>query len=160
MKTRLVIFITILFLYTCNYPAQDVEFTMSKTAYIGTDFRLDGYYYKYDSKYQNYLNIIFFRNGLMLSFSELNKYEFIYNNAVILDRIMNTKSSWWIYNVKNDTISIQGKVLNDDYTQYSLFSYNLKILNDSTLINTKDTLSKLRFNKFSPKPDSTNIFIK
>ena len=164
MKTKFISIILLLVLFcSCIKTLPDEKLTIIRTPYIGNEIRLDGYYFEFLPGYNTYSNLIFYRNGVLMSFDYTNKIEDFYNNNKYLESVRKDKDSWGVFIVKNDTVIVQEWYSNPNYIiQYLTSNYKLKILNDTTLyIGTQNGNSATyHFKKFSPKPDSTNVFIK
>jgi len=154
--------IVFLFLWSCIKPLPDEELTMKKTPYIGTEIQMDGYYSVFDKDYNQYSNLIFYSNGILLSFSYSKEYADFYRDKKIINLIRDTKERWNLYQISNDSIAIQGWTLNNNY-QYVIKNIKAKIINDTTIslksVKNESWIS-YHFKRFSPKPDSTNVFIK
>ena len=130
-------------------------------------FRLDGYYIQCINEGNGYYRQvkIFYRNGVLINFDgkfEQNcKSE---TNTYLRRKDINlTQVPYWlgIYQVtNNDSLLIESWQSTDYY--YPTVKSVGKILNDSTLIikYPKYPVDTFRFVEFSPKPDSTNKFIK
>ncbi len=70
-----------------------------------------------------------------------------------------TPYCWGIYQLQHDSILFESWLSADYY--YPTYSYSGGVLNDSTItIKESTTTDTFRFVEFSPKPDSTNKFIK
>ena len=154
--------IVLLFLYSCVETLPDEELTMKKTSYNGKEIRVDGYYKGSIANYNTYSNLIFYSNGVLLSFDYIKSNENKLQNFSFIENIRTRKSNWGLFQITRDTVFIQVWRLNDYIYQNIIFNYKCVIKNDTTLFriyNNGDT-TKYNFNKFSPKPDSTNVFIK
>jgi hypothetical protein len=163
MKTYLFLFVFALLAYSCIGTLPDEELTIKRTSYYGNEIRLDGYYFEFLPSYNTYSNLIFYRNGVMMSFDYTSKIKDFYNNNKYVESVKKDKDSWGIYIVRNDSIIVQEWYLNpNNIVQFKVSNYKLKILNDTTLfIGTQNGDSAIyHFKQFSPKPDSTNVFIK
>ena len=157
----LIIFALILIAYGCK----DEKLTMQRSSYLGNDIRLDGYYYNQrknsGSPPRDYTTVFFlYRNGIIL-----NAHSYIGTNLDVVEKEMinqyealqNQKIGWGIFIVTGNQI---------EYEQWStsvggglpVFKNNYIIENDTTLINSWGEI--YHFRQFSPKPDSTNNFIK
>lgn len=79
------------------------------------------------------------------------------------------KDYWGIFNIKNDSIVFE-RWYPSSGGPFPAYLRSGKILNDTTFVITKSFRSKIgneeqqlnetyHFRKFSPKPDSTNIFV-
>jgi len=159
------IFIFIFILQACVRTLPDEELTMTRTPYAGKEIRLDGYYTGAapgQSKYYDYK--FFYSNGVLFSFAtipdvDIKKHLSQYNNIG-----RDSKTCWQIFQVENNVINVQGWTENgsDFIRQYVLKNDSYTIINDTTLFyeNSKGYKTNYYFKKFSPKPDSTNVFIK
>ena len=144
-------------------PAPDLR--TSRQDYLNNAIKLDGIFYAQNSNHQIFLykNGIYrsgCRNSDILSIPEKFKCN---TDLVYLDSNKKDRTNWGIYLIKQDSIYMEDWRIIGDCT-YDVFSHTGKILNDSTLVipikYDGRTLDTFRFAKFSPKPDSTNSFIK
>jgi len=166
MKTKLILALFIPFFYSCIETLPDEELTMIRTPYNGKEIRLDGYYsgLNYQSGNTTYIQYMFFySNGIMYtSFGYDSNIKDIDKIVSLMDKDRNIKRHWAIFQVKKDTITIQGWRLRDYVYQNYAYNYRYKIINDTTLFyeNSLGVTTKFYFKKYSPKLDSTNVFIK
>ncbi|MEA4936467.1 hypothetical protein SDC9_122266 [bioreactor metagenome] len=150
------------------------ELTFTRTDYNGNQLRTDGYYYfkneSNDSTY-NYRIYFFYKNGVVLdcgnpSDDELNTREEEFKNGQFNKYVKKNVSSWGLFKI--DSTMIQFEMLHGGpFRAYIDFG---KIINDTTFVLTKRKSSygtdeiklqgTFRLKPFSPKPDSTNVFIK
>ena len=108
MKTKFISIILLLVLFcSCIKTLPDEKLTIIRTPYIGNEIRLDGYYFEFLPSYNTYSNLIFYRNGVMMSFDYTNKIEDFYNNNKYLESVRKDKDSWGVFIVKNDTVIVQ-----------------------------------------------------
>jgi len=162
MKARLIFFLIISFVYSCIETLPDEKLTITRTPYSGKEFRLDGYYTGLVPGQSIFFNYIFFyTNGVTFYFG----HTFIDDINKIKEDVESArkhKSYWGIFQVENDTVAIQGWRLRDDVYQNLLINFQYIIINDSTLFynDSRGDTTSYYFRKFSPKPDSTNVFIK
>ncbi|OJV36453.1 MAG: hypothetical protein BGO29_03730 [Bacteroidales bacterium 36-12] len=98
---------------------------------------------------------------------------FFSSTGTLFDEIKLNKSrevyyNWGIYKIENDSIYIQNKFNPGAISMY-VYTRVAKIENDSTIhfcytqstnIGHFKTNETYAFKQFSPKPDSTNVFIK
>jgi hypothetical protein len=151
------------------YACKDEELLLSKIPYLGNELKIDGYYYKQSSAH--FRIFFFYMDGIMTDYVDLSstdlqqvddKIPFIY------EEIKDDKLRWGVF------------VINGDIIQYSGWGTSVggglpagkcigTIENDTTFCITKSINSDGReferndvyhFRQFSPKPDSTNNFIK
>jgi len=164
----------ILFLTSCEkWFWQHDKLHLEKRDYDGTELRIDGYYYDEYGSDVKYLGAIFFyQNGVILNGGafEKNRVEEVenyYKNNPLYD----SRWSWGLFNTDSCTIKFErwypSEFINPAYISEG------EILNDTTFVITKQYRIKrevekelrvlndtFHFKQFSPKPDSTNNFIK
>jgi len=135
--------------------------------------RLDGYYVRMIGDNNPTMIVYFFyRNGIVLSgggatLSELEELEERYRNGEFYTNVKNSKIFWGVYQLNADEIRFERWYPSD--RPYGSSLRIGKIQNDSTFIITSTADSDgsdvrfvnelFKFKEFSPKPDSTNIFI-
>jgi len=143
---------------------------IERTSYSGSELRIDGYYYK---QVDDKTGIKFFyRNGIMIDFiSYFPTTNLTEVDECIADMYVRWKDNKLVWNVF---------LINGNTIQYSGWSTSVgggrpagkcigMILSDTTFSITKSINSNgaefarndlYHFRQFSPKPDSTNTFIK
>jgi hypothetical protein len=145
-----------------------------KTDYLGNDLRIDGYYYQLLEG--NIYGITFFyRNGVVLRCGGSKKdfqdaEEFITTNFINNDSFKNIKGGWGLYIIENSKLTFEYWFLS--HTPFTSQTRIGTIVNDSVFVINEHYLMKdgkkakfyeinepYYFREFSPKPDSTNIFI-
>lgn len=156
----------VLALFSCQE-----SFYLAKQPYQGNNLKLNGYYYSLDN---NYVELFFlYKNGVIYrGGSGTVQKENIANNKIkdITQYFYsNTKSktNWGVFRVSNNNIEYDMRYPRADAPVYRRKGI---ILNDSTFIiksyskpDGKEYHSldiTYHFKQFSPKPDSTNDFIK
>lgn len=151
---------------------EDLSFV--RTDYSGNELRIDGYYYFMnigsDSTMRYHIRF-FYKNGVVLDCGnptkdELKIREEQFKNGQFYKIVKGSKSSWGLYKIENSTIQIELLY----YGPFRAFINCGVILDDSTYVLNKmkssydekeiEISGTCHFKKFSPKPDSTNIFIK
>ncbi len=146
--------------------------SFQKTLYSGSELRTDGYYY--NEYTPGYLTVyFFFRDGTVLygsSFpiNELQSREEEYRNGGHYHFSKGLKYCWGVFQIEEDKIAFErwypsqpplkvlrrsGIILND-----STFQITKSMRIDGS--NVKDINELYHFKAFSPKPDSTNNYIK
>jgi len=147
------------------YGCKDETLTLQRVPYTGSEIKTDGYYYSYyvNSTMEEYIVAFFlFRNGIILSAGAYDKTNLETLEKKMLERyesLQSEKIGWGVFIVSDNKI---------EYEQWStsggpggglpVFKSSYDIENDSTLINPAGII--YYFKQFSPKPDSTNNFIK
>lgn len=169
--------LTLILLFSCHSCGPPFFITSKQS--LNTNLRLDGYYVNKSNGRKGYggnYPIFLYKNGIVLetysgSFSydsEVQAYlREYYANKKNLDKI--EMSQWGIVHISGSTISIEMRNASFEKTEKTMIEKGT-IINDSTfemtvLYNRKgekvDTFNDVyKFKKFSPKPDSTNKYIK
>ena len=177
MKNIVCIFIFLFFLSGCEALFRDEKFTFQRTDYNGNEIRTDGYYYRFDASYDSFVPNrtichFLFRNGVSVA---MGSYETIDLDAVEIEMLERYK---WLYQHKSvwGIFVINGNTFVKESWSTSVggglpVGRSVGIIeNDTTIRITKNINVKERkefpqdyrwhFRQFSPKPDSTNNFIK
>jgi hypothetical protein len=155
----------ILFLSSCK----DELLTLKKENVTGSKLRLDGYY---TNEFNDYFHIIFlYKNGVLYTPGSVLKQELKNKELAFKNNVLpkNRIYRWGVFQIKDDIIKVERWYPYDKGSEVYLSEG--KILNDTTFVLTKITKSDkpkkseiinetYRFRQFSPKPDSTNSFIK
>ena len=176
MAIRLLLFLSIFIVLTsssCNEEFQ--ELMMSRTPYVGDEIRIDGYYYSNLSSNDLVGLGVFYRDGVCLHFffspesadtTEYIESEFLLNDEFIEDA--KSRPNWiGVFNIIGESMDYETfETARNTNTR----SYFAEIINDTTFVlqkevdnltgNTFEENITYRFKKFSPKPDSTNTFIR
>ena len=168
-----IILIVVLFSFSCKEWFEDEDFSLTREEYSGDEIRTDGYYYYYYNQNSSLTFItIFYRNGIVIDNiggGTLLEIEQSLSNGELYQNATKIKDVWGIYRVEDNRIMIETIVAMGGFSRIAYTDYG-KILNDTTIHfykhkesyknvfeNMNDTL---HFKQFSPKPDSTNVFIK
>ena len=171
-KTILVVFcILSLVMIGCSKIVADLG--MQRKPYLGTDLKIDGYYYSDSPIWDKTIAVtIFYRDGvsiLVFIYAEQDIFQsiekkFLYNQDV-LSKIRNEPYGVGVFTINNKSLEMEnfvGRGFKHTYHTYG------EIINDSTFIVRKFVgfnggeeywNAKFRFKKFSPKPDSTSVYI-
>jgi len=173
---RIILFCVLLSLpyFSCQKLVTYKEFVLTQTLYTGDELQIDGYYYKYN-EYSKIDVRCFYRNGIVLnmdgsSLSLEEADEYIRSKFIESSTHPNYEySKWGLFVVENQTIKFERYHATDDITKWTYIREGT-ILNDTTFRITvsyrsdgKEKHEKnetYHFRQFSPKPDSTNNFIK
>ena len=174
---KLILFFTIICGVGCSIFENDENLSMQRRDYIGNELRTDGYYYYY--QWHNYLNkeqivvVSLYRNGIIRacgggydSFQDFESRIAIINTATSNPN----KSPWGIFIVEGNVIKYEKWYGARALEPYRTRIYAGKILNDTTFQITEAYRPNnserqvydwiFHFKQFSPKPDSTTVYIK
>jgi hypothetical protein len=158
------LYIIIIFAFFISCKTEDEKLTLGKRPYSGNEIRLDGCYIS-EPTHNGYCSYMFFyANGILFNLGDvanINNLDEFSKNAI--DSQKNYKLCWSVFHIENHDLITQGWQEGGwIYVQYVIKNKTYIILNDTTLyenVENNDT-TFLHFKRFSPKPDSTNIFIK
>jgi len=160
---------------TCSTFFSDEKLTLPKTPYIDSELQIDGYYYHVN----NNLTTIYFlyRDGIILyaySYRDKNLDEIereMLNNDMYNGNRNNKgdKTRWGVFLVENNNIQFERwdagtggglpTVKNVGYIENDTTFHITRIhRSDTPKAYSGDWV--YHFRQFSPKPDSTNVFIK
>ena len=168
MMKNLLLLTIMLFLQGCLFLEKD-EILPNAKPYTGNQLRMNGYYYRIAS-HNNVIShpLILYSNGVVLyassgagnTIEEMD--EIVRKYYVEGTRIRNNKYVWGVFFIdSNQTIRMH--FLYQDYPHREYVDEGV-ILNDTTFHITKSSNGNrndmYHFRQFSPKPDSTNVFIK
>jgi len=158
-------FIAIIMFVMIFSNCEDGELSLQRIPYTGNDIRMDGYYYKFWSSFNsasidNTTAFFLFRNGIILAAGSFGSINLNDVDEKLLDRykfLEKQKIGWGVYNVKGN------KIVFEQWTTsvgggLPVYKDSYNIENDTTL--TDPYGGVYHFRQFSPKPDSTNNFIK
>jgi hypothetical protein len=170
----ILIAITVMFSsYSCNKEIlTDDKLSFARTLFVGNQLKTDGYYYLMDD-YGVSATYFFYQNGIIIHRGGWinNSLEELERNFHTIDwnEIKNNKSAWGIFQIKGNKIEFE-RWYPSSGGPLPAYIRSGEILNDTTFIITKSIRSKTGeekelyetyyFKQFSPKPDSTNNFIK
>ncbi|MDO4729504.1 MAG: hypothetical protein Q4B43_10945 [Bacteroidota bacterium] len=173
VKKILLFAFTLLFL-SC-YKQTVESLTMQRKPYLGKELRTDGYYYTSHNAWGGIATFVFYKNGVCLfvtsSQSENQNILSIIENEILLNPEFIKKAkeephSYGVFSINYPNIETETFIGRSTYRQYHTIG---EILNDTTFIIYKekglgnkwfDSNTTYHFKKFSPKPDSTNVYIK
>lgn len=168
----------LLILIGCKDIFQDEKYTLIRTSYLDNQLRINGYYYvsvnETDSINGQYFNVIFlYKNGIAIfaGGGKREEMEEMIKKKEFYNYIEKVPSAWGIFNIENDSIKIERPKSYGWFDSY-MFTLIGSIQDDSTIYIVKDVSSTgnggkpriinqiYHFREFTPKPDSTNVFIK
>jgi hypothetical protein len=179
MLRNIIFFNSLLFLFTsCKKDrlSKDDELSIQRTPYTGNQLRIDGYYFEKSNN--SYFSLYcFYRNGGLLAaggvFSSTQEMvEYLNKELINSQKYKEYKSNWGVFNIEGNQIKFErwypssggglpayvraGEILNDT-TFVIKESYRMQ---KGKKIEVKERDETYHFKQFSPKPDSTNSFIK
>jgi hypothetical protein len=148
----------------------DEKLTLQREDYEGNELKIDGYYY-YHNDDNRTLVLFLYRNGIIIS---TRAYPFFDLSFVEIEMIKEygeigkSKTRWglftvvgnkieceqWVSPTEGITVSKQSGYIENDTTFHiteQYFSYNKQVYHVNEI---------WHFKQFSPKPDSTNNYIK
>ncbi len=163
----------------CKDWFEDEYYTLEKRPYTGTEIKTNGYFYSYENSEGVYDNtgisvLVFYKDGTSIHFGTRGNNVDVENDVFKENPLWlkNNKNLWGIFNIDNDTIRIEG-LNSDGRVRAYMYTEIVIIKNDTTicLIRVQSSTGKAattpyiknttyHFKQFSPKPDSTNVFIK
>jgi len=173
-KAILVVFCILLLVMLGCSKVWRTELDMQRKPYLGTDLRLDGYYYSTPIKKEEMTIFLFYRNGISIFFfaggnNDEDVLKSIENRILLNEKVLSTigsePHSIGVFQINGKYIEVEnfiGRGFRHTYKAYG------EIINDSTIIiNDLSGIDgkreawniKYKFKKFSPKPDSTSVYI-
>jgi hypothetical protein len=173
MIIRFFTVISILLFTSCEKELYDLS--LDKNPYRGDELRIDGYYYSNLTSAIDIGVAVFYRDGICINvFSHIEGSDttnFIENeillNESLISSFMNTPTHIGVFQINKESIEFETWEAGRDIITFSNYG---KIFNDTTFLITKQVNNDsgksysenltYRFKQFSPKPDSTNNFIK
>ncbi len=153
------------------------ELTLPKQPYTGNELRIDGYYYYKYYPGENevyYATYFLYENGIILEGDAVNENRIpeLENKFKTLEwhnSIKKYKAGWGLFTIDGDKILFE-KWYPNSPGQPKVYIREGKILNDTTFHITasyrpdgskrSEEDEVYHFKPFSPKPDSTNNFVK
>jgi len=167
MKNLILLILSMLFTQCC---LEKDDVLPKAIPYTGNQLKMDGYYYQITYNNKIYSSFVMYNNGILIDISELENTieemdESIRKNYVRDSWYKKNKYVWGVFFIEDDAIRINQ--LSQDYPHRGIVQKGI-ILNDTTFKITKfSSDGKVRekdeiyhFREFSPKPDSTNVYIK
>lgn len=146
------------------------ELSFNRIDYLSNNLRIDGYYYrKFNSEYYP---IFFYENGIVYKmgiFSEVNNIEELDNQIrknISMYGTTQVPFFWGVFKVEGNSIEINHWLTGTGSTYPAKLvkgkitdPMNLELNWGEDILNNTE-LNYWKFREFSPKPDSTNRFIK
>ena len=165
----------ILFLFTfSSCLKENVELNFPREEYLGDNLRIDGFYYqkKSDGTMNNLLHF-FYKNGVIFEII-ISKDIAVLSECIaeltneLVESQRKRKYHWGIFIIKNNDFYSEQWATPIDGNYVHLITQTGEILSDTCFMITKfdnginiyDVHGMWYFYPYSPKPDSTNTFIK
>lgn len=175
---KILFFIICVFIIGCKKPLlKHKNMTLKKRDYYGSELKINGYYFTIDEFENNKSYKIFFLysngvilDGLRVEDNELLERENEFKNGFYYEFAKDKMAEWGVFNIDGNNIKYEFWPSGESRWPYTCAG---KILNDTTFQITESYTIKrgkkkefseenkiYHFKAFSPKPDSTNEYIK
>lgn len=144
------------------------ELTLERVDYLGSEIKIDGYYYHQDNETFN--SFMLFENGVYHGFGEteqptLENLDALIQDETFYNNIRDLQYTWGVYQVDGNGITIE-RWLPGTGGPYPTQLLEGDIIDDETIrisglrgTEYEDEVDEFKFRALSPKPDSTNTFI-
>ena len=165
---NLILSILCMLLMQCCLEKDDV--LPNAISHTGNQLKKNGYYYQITYNNEIYSPLVMYGNGVLITLGGVRSTleemdEYIMKNYVQDTWYKKNKYNWGVFFIDDNSIRIN--TLSQDYPHRGFVQEGV-ILNDTTFKITKfssgDRVKEhdeiYYFRKFSPKPDSTNVYIK
>ncbi len=166
----------ILFLIFVLGSCNDSLLLLDREEFIETSLKLGGYYYSPFKTHSGdrFITYFLYKNGVLLYggsplVNEIHVRENEYKDGTYGDYTKGNKTDWGVFQIKEDSIVIERWGATSGYSLKTAMYYG-EILNDTTFLMKKyksnygggiqSIQDTFYFRSFSPKPDSTNNYIK
>jgi hypothetical protein len=158
----------------CSKIFPDAKLSMQRKDYNGNELRIDGYYFREDNTSSRMIIYLLYNNGVLLYggaplISEIEKRKQEFASGEWHNTRKNDKAAWGIFCIDGKNIRIE-KWEPSTGIGLPVYIREGNILNDTTIHITigyssdgsdRRKLNEVyHFREFSPKPDSTNVYIK
>lgn len=172
-RLTLILALVVLFMGGCKKWLKDEELTLNRQPYNSNELRIDGYYYDMEDG-KIWSTYFFYRNGILhygiasdTLGNDLDMYDTWFASDYYLQCLRTGRRRWGLFEIHDDSIVFErwGILEGGD----PVLRFSGRILNDTTFIITKcenpysgessQENDLYHFHAFSPKPDSTNMFI-
>jgi len=168
--SKLISIFFILVIFSCG---KDAMLQLARTDYSGNDLKLDGYFLGNGNDDGVTNAYFFYRNGVILygggfpNDMNIEEVEETWRSDSFDQLIKDQKTGWGVFSISNTDIQFETWEAGNGRLKTAVRSG--EILNDQTFVitrllnnytnNTVALKDTFRFQSFSPKPDSTNLFI-
>jgi hypothetical protein len=155
-----------------NISCKKDDFSIEKESYLENNLRIDGYYYHFNYDSTKISTLFFYENGVAITaFGQrpVNSFEKNLRSGEFYNSIKNDRIEWGLYSIENKNIKVE-HLQGCGYITPCAYLYIGTILNDTTILFTEHNATEgsddnkcnnlYHFKEFSPKPDSTNQFVK
>ena len=167
MKSLILSILSMLFTQCC---LENDDVLPNAIPYTGNQLKMNGYYHQIIYNNEIYRPFVMYSNGILINIGGFGNTleemdEYIKKNYVQDTWYKKNKYKWCVFFVEDNTIRINR--LSEDYPHRGIIQEGI-ILNDTTFRITKFSYNgkveerdeMYYFRQFSPKPDSTNVYIK
>lgn len=140
----------------CDKYARE-DFSFERQDYTGVALNTDGFYYK--QKDDRFLVFFLYKNGVFHGglFHQATNLKDL-KNTISINSMKDVPYLWGIFQVLNENLIIE-KWESGTGGPYPVFQMKAEILNDTTLLFDNSLYDTVYYHEFSPKPDSTNMWI-
>lgn len=155
---------------------RDAPLSLERQDYGGMEINLEGYWWKWvEGSLEPRIFVLFlYDNGIVLSglsfsINDIEEKEASYSTQMFRDLTLRSKTDWGVFQVDNEDIDIEMWVSSNNGPLKTLVRSGEILDNETFLITSMlnnysgETTARndtFYFKEFSPKPDSTNPFIK
>ncbi len=171
----LIILVIMIYSNSCTKEIlSDDKLSLVKTIYSGNQLRIDGYYFQ-EMDNNVYTIYFFYADGTVLygggSFpiSEIENHEVEFTSQEWITAVKKSKIRWGLFQIEGNNLLFE-RWYPSSGGPMPAYIRSGEILNDTTFVITKSVRPKTgeekelnevyHFRAFSPKPDSTNSFIR
>ena len=157
----------------CGKWFKNEELTLTRKPYHGNELKLDGYYYYLENE-KIWRTYFFYRNGTLhygivtdTLDNDFEKYDAWFASDYYSNIIKNDRRRWGLFEIHDDSIIFERWSIKEGGDP--VLRVSGCILNDTTFVMTRSEYPNTgevfqheltyHFHAFSPKPDSTNMFI-
>ena len=165
----------VLLLFNCNRDRScDDDLSLQQSDYTGSDLKLNGYFFKYDSINDNFKEIYFlYQNGVVLS-SQLDGFDASNPDNIdveFFNQALKSKAAYGLFEVSGDIIQIErwypslrgcfrtiyetGRIVNDTTFKITRLEYR----KNGSVKSVEQPDYIIHFRPLPEKPDSTNEYI-
>jgi len=172
MVKKIYLIIVILLLTSCDTKLRNL--TIEKIPYLGSELRIDGYYHSNIDSEGNIIGVaVFYRDGFCIHTwvtpTNQDTLNYIENDILLNDayinKMMKDPSHIGVFQIMYPNIQFEvWEFRSWPFTYYGSISNDTTFIINKRKINTSGKTYQenltYRFKQFSPKPDSTSVYVK